>query len=113
MALFEDFELNVKKKLVAIWKSMDAKDKDHFINQAALALSIWGNDEKGKDIVVEIIKNMLLDGSKNLADFALYLEFLDEDLIKNKEDKLKKAMSLLENYRFKHGLPSEPSKDFL
>ncbi len=113
MTIFENFELNTKKKLVVIWKSMDAQDRDHFINQVALALSVWGSDEKGKNIAVEIIKNMLLDGSKNLADFALYLEFLDEDLFKNKEDKFKKAMVVLENYRFRQGLPSEPSKGFL
>lgn len=113
MTVFEDFELETKKKLVVIWKSMNAQDRDHFINQVALALSVWGSDEKGKGIATEIIRNMLVDGSKNLADFALYLEFLDESSLKGKEPQFKKAMAVLEGYRFKHGLPSEPSKEFL
>lgn len=113
MTIFEDFNLETKKKLVVIWKSMDAPEHEHFINQVALGISIWGSDEKGKEIAVQIIKNMLIDGSKNLADFGIYLEFLDEDYIKGREEKFKKAMTLLESYRFRHDLPSEPSKQFI
>lgn len=113
MNVFADFEAGAKKTLVAIWNAMDKSDRDHFINQVALALSIWGADERGKKIVIQIIRNMLGDGSKNLADFGLYVEFLDEDVVGTKSDKVKRVISVLESYRFKHDLPSEPSKDFL
>ncbi len=111
--VFDDFNTETKKKLVVIWKAMDGQDRDHFINEVALALSVWGSDDKGKQLAVEIIRNMLVDGSKNLADFGLYLEFLEENAVKGKEDKFRKAMAVLEGYRFKHGLPSEPSREFL
>ena len=112
MTIFDDFDLDTKKKLVVIWKSMSMEDKDHFINEIALALSVWGSDERGKGIAVGIIRNMLVDGSKNLADFGLYLEYLDESEFSGKEQKFQKAMAVLDGYRFKHGLPSEPSKEF-
>ncbi|VVB98527.1 Uncharacterised protein [uncultured archaeon] len=111
--VFDDFDMETKKKLVVIWKTMDEQDRDHFINQVALSLSVWGSDEKGKDIAVEIIRNMLVDGSKNLADFGLYLEFIDSDELNGKADKFKKAVAVLDGYRFKHGLPSEPNKEFI
>ncbi len=111
--VFDDFDLETKKKLVVIWKAMGEQDKDHFINQVALALSVWGSDEKGKKIAVEIIGNMLEDGSRNLADFGLYLEFLDVESTSGMEGKFKKAIAVLENYRFKHGLPSEPTREFI
>ncbi|MBU0586891.1 hypothetical protein KJ780_05245 [Candidatus Micrarchaeota archaeon] len=110
MNIFSDFKVPEKKKLISIWKKMGPKDQDHFINQVALALSVWGSDEKGKKILVQIIDNMIQDGSSNLADFGLYPEFLDEDLIGKKSEKVQRAMNILESYRFKHGLPSEPNK---
>lgn len=113
MALFEDFGADEKKKLVAIWKAMRPADKEHFINQCAIGLSVWGSDERGKKVIASLISNMLEDGSKNLADIGLYLEFLDEGEIKGMEEKFRKAMSLIDSYRFKHDLPSEPAKDFI
>ncbi|MFA5077365.1 MAG: hypothetical protein WC488_02980 [Candidatus Micrarchaeia archaeon] len=112
MALFDDFESEAKKKLGAIWKAMSQEDREHFINQVALALSVVGSDEKGKKLMAGLLGNMLEDGSRNLADVGLYLEFVDEAELKGKEDKFRKAQSMLENYRFKHDLPSEPSKEF-
>ncbi|MDD5337137.1 MAG: hypothetical protein PHS02_01505 [Candidatus ainarchaeum sp.] len=112
MVFFDQVSTEAKKKLGIIWKSMSQEDKEHFINQVALALSVLGSDEKGKKLVVELLGNMLEDGSRNLADVGLYLEFLDEAELKGKEDKFKKAQAMLESYRFKHDLPSEPSKEF-
>ncbi len=113
MLIFENFELGIKKKLVVIWKAMNESDRSHFINQVALALSVLGNDEKGKKIAEELVLNMLEDGSKNLSDFGLYLEFLGEKTISGKEEKVAKVSSLVESYRFKHGLPSEPAREFI
>ncbi len=110
--LFEGFDLPTKKRLVVIWKAMDEEDRDHFINEVALLLSVIGSDEHGKKVVEQLVHNMLEDGSKNLADFGLYLEFLDERMIGAKADRFKKASAVLDSYRFKHGLSSEPTKDF-
>lgn len=111
MAIFEDIDAETKKKLVIIWKTMSKQDRDHFINQVALTLTILNDVEKGKKLIFEILHNMLEDGSKNLADIGLYFEFLDEDTVK--EIHLKKILSVMGNYRFKQGLPSEPNKEFL
>jgi hypothetical protein len=32
-----------KSRIVDIWKAMSESDKAHFINQVALALSVWGS----------------------------------------------------------------------
>lgn len=113
MSLFEDFGPEEKKRIVEIWKAMSPQDREHFINQAAIGLSVWGSDDKGKNIITNLIRNMLEDGSKNLADFGLYLEFLDEKIISGKEERFRKAIALIDSYRFKHDLPSEPNKDFI
>ncbi len=113
MNIFDGFDADMKRKLVVIWKSMSAEDRDHFINQMALSLSVWGSDDRGTKIAVELVKNLLEDGSKNLADFGLYLEYLDERMLSSKEQKYKKAMNMLDDYRFKHALPSEPAKEFV
>ena len=113
MGFFDDFDQVSRKQLSAIWKGMAPADKEHFINQVSLALSVWGSDDKGKEIAVTLVSNMLEDGSKNLADFGLYPEFLDEKESEGRADKIRRASAILENYRFKHDLPSEPSKDFL
>ncbi len=103
-----------KTKILQTWKAMSEADKGHFINQVALALSIWGSDEKGKMLVVEILRLMSTNGSSTLADFGLYIE----DLLKSKEaseidDQIKRAALIIEGYRIKHALPSEPHRELV
>ena len=111
--VFDNFDQETKKKLVVIWKSMEDGDQEHFINQVALCLSIWGSDEKGKQIAVDTVRALLDDGSKNLADFGIYAGQAGKTGAGEKTGQFKKAAGLLESYRFKHDLPSEPSKSFM
>jgi len=98
-----------KAKIVALWKSMTESDKAHFINQVALALSIWGSDEKGKKVVVQVLKLMGNNGTNTLADFGLYVDrVLGAEGTAGLEDKIKRAALIIEGYRIKNALPSEP-----
>jgi hypothetical protein len=101
-----------KARLLEIWKNMSESDKAHFINQVALALSVWGSDEKGKRLVVEIIRLMTQNGTSTLADFGLYIEQslkLKESV--NMADVIQRAMTIIEGYRIKNALASEPHKN--
>jgi hypothetical protein len=101
-----------KEKIVVIWKSMSESDKAHFINQVALALSIWGSDEKGKRVVVEVLKLMSQNGTNTLADFGLYVEkVLGEKESTGLDSKIKRAALIIEGYRIKNSLPSEPHRE--
>ncbi len=100
---------NSKEKVLSIWHNMQDSDKEHFINQVALALSIWGSDEKGKTMVLKVLNQLVEEGSSNLADFGLFIE----DLVskeKSLKGKIKRAALIIEGYRIKHALPSEPHK---
>lgn len=101
-----------KARIVGIWKSMSESDKAHFINQVALALSVWGSDEKGRRVVVEILHLMTNNGTSTLADFGLYVEKAIG--LKESEgisDKIKRASIIIEGYRIKNALPSEPHRE--
>lgn len=101
-----------KGRIVSLWKSMSESDKAHFINQVALALSVWGSDEKGKRIVVEILRLMTNNGTSTLADFGLYVEkALGLKESSGMDDKIKRAAIIIEGYRIKNSLPSEPHKE--
>lgn len=101
-----------KGRIVGIWKSMSESDKAHFINQVALALSVWGSDEKGKRIVVEILRLMTNNGTSTLADFGLYVErVLGNSEVMGLDEKVKRASIIIEGYRIKNALPSEPHKE--
>jgi hypothetical protein len=109
MVVLDFLDESIKGKIVNIWKRMDDDDKAHFINQVALALSIWGSEERGKRIVIEILSMMCSGGSNTLADFGLYVE--KAGLLPQAAgfgDKVKRAAIILEGYRIKNGLPSEP-----
>jgi len=100
-----------KGKILGTWKKMTESDKAHFINQVALALSVWGSDQKGKKIVVEILKKMSTNGSNTLADFGLYIEgVIGVRGTSGMDDQIKRAALIIEGYRIKHALPSEPHK---
>lgn len=101
-----------KEQIIGMWKEMSEIDKGHFINQVALALSVWGSDAKGKKLVVEILSLMTTNGTNTLADFGLYVE----QAISLKPppamtSKIKRAAIIIDGYRIKNSLPSEPHKE--
>lgn len=101
-----------KAKIVTMWKNMSETDKAHFINQVALALSIWGSDEKGKKLVVEVLKHLSNNGTSTLADFGLYVEKIaSAKEAEGISDKVKRAVKIIENYRIKNALSSEPHRE--
>jgi len=101
-----------KARIVGIWKAMSETDKAHFINQVALSMSVWGSDEKGKRLVVDVLGLMTSNGTSTLADFGLYIE---KAIIAKKavgmEDKIRRAAIIVEGYRIKNALPSEPHRE--
>jgi hypothetical protein len=101
---FHDLPFDVKRKIVLTWKAMNDKDKEHFTNQVALVLSVFG-EKKGVSIVVDTLRQMMEDGTKNLADFGIYV-------IKNfdhkRDKKAREAALMMEIYRTKNELPMEP-----
>ncbi len=98
-----------ENRILSIWKTMSESDKAHFINQVALALSVWGSDEKGKRIVVDILALMTNNGTSTLADFGLYVErVLGSKDANGLDDKIKRAAVIIEGYRIKNALSSEP-----
>ena len=101
---FTKLPLNIKKKLIKIWKSMSETDKRHFTNQLALFFTILGVDDNSKQLALDIISKLVMDGSKNLSDFGLYLS--------QSNPSLKRAKLIIDDYRFRHNLSFEPSKEF-
>ena len=115
VGVFEDVDDSIKIKLIDLWKSMSDQEKDHFINQVSLALSVWGSDETGKRLVIEVLKALVTNGSLNLIDFGLYVDALTDKKATAPADrlpKIKRASIILEGYRIKNSLPSEPHKEF-
>ncbi|NYZ73733.1 hypothetical protein H0O00_01185 [Candidatus Micrarchaeota archaeon] len=101
-----------KARIISMWKGMSESDKAHFINQVALAMSIWGSDEKGRRLVVEVLRLMTDDGTQTLADFGLYVDKVAA--IKEAaglSDKIKRATVIIEGYRVKNSLSSEPHRE--
>lgn len=110
--VFEDFDDETKSRLISRWKTMSETDKTHFINQVSLALSIWGSDEIGKRFVVDILQSMVSNGSNTLADFGLYIDKLTrKNIAAVRLAKIKRAETIIEGYRLKNELPSEPHKE--
>jgi len=112
MGAFEKIDVDSKKEMVQIWERMGDEDKDYFVDQVALALSIWGSDDAGKVLVGKVISTLVTDGSENLADFGLYIE---EYLVGNREEKrsgkVKRASGIISRYRLKNALSSVPHKE--
>ncbi len=109
MIRVEDLPAETKDKIVKIWKTMNESNKMHFINQMALALSVWGSDENGKKKVLEVIDAMVSDGSETLSDFGLYIS----KGVKSIGDKEKRANRIIEDYRLKYDLPTFPTKPLI
>jgi hypothetical protein len=112
MEIFSELKDDLRKKVVSSWQSISESEKDHFINQISLALIVWGSDDVGKKILVKAIENQFSDGSENLADFGLYVgSLLRNNDVSDRKDKVHRAKGIIENYRMKNALPSEPHKD--
>lgn len=102
---------STKNRILSLWKKMGQEDKGHFINQVALALSIWGSGPRGKRMVVEVIDLMSKNGTTTLSDFGLYVDKVKgKDIAEGLEEKIERASLIIEGYRIKHSLPSEPHR---
>ncbi|MBI5223394.1 hypothetical protein HY990_03155 [Candidatus Micrarchaeota archaeon] len=103
---------STKMQILSTWKNMSELDKSHFINQVALAMSIWGSDEQGKLLVVDVLKLLSQEGCGTLADFGLYIDSLfSYNLPPDTKDMVQRAAVVVEGYRIKNSLPSVPHKD--
>ena len=103
---------DIKEKIIRNWRTMSETDKAHFINQVALVLSVLGSDESGRRVVVEVLKQMSNNGTQTLADFGLYVEkAIGTKEATGLEDKIKRASLIIDGYRIKNGLPSEPHRE--
>ena len=108
--VFEDIPLEIKDGVVSRWKTMSETDKQHFINQVSLALSICGTEEGSKRMVAEVLKTLVQNGSETLADFGLYLDAVSNPEYSTLLGKIRRASLVIEGYRIKHAMPSEPTK---
>jgi hypothetical protein len=112
MVFLDVLDAASENRILSIWKVMSESDKAHFINQVALALSVWGSDEKGKKMVVEVLRLMTNNGTHTLADFGLYVDkVIGSGEASGMEDKVKRASLIIEGYRIKNALSSEPHKE--
>ena len=105
MDLFQKFDVKHKEKIVSSWKGMSETDKTHFINQVSICLSVWGSDELGKQIVVDVLGRLVSNGSTSLSDFGLYAEAsLENSMFAIRSEKIRRASLIVEGYRIKTGL---------
>jgi hypothetical protein len=112
MVDFDYVSEDTKRTIMSIWTGMSESDKTHFINQVALALSVWGDDVRGKRLVVEVLERMAENSTKTLADFWIYARKAEDSrLARDRVARMKRASLVLEGYRIKHGLPSMPHKE--
>ena len=112
MGAFEKIDVDTKREMTKIWGKMSASDREYFVDQVALALSIWGTDEKGTLLVARIMAKLVTDGSENLADFGLYIEdYIVGNSSEKRMDKLERASGIISRYRLKNALSSVPHKE--
>jgi len=111
MDIFTGLTREEAKRMAKLWKGMDEEEKEHFVNQVALALSVLGDNKTGREAVAQAIKLLLLDGSTNLADIGLYLDKVAKGLRDRKlAHKIRKASLLLDSYRLRYDLSPVPHK---
>ncbi|MFH1393367.1 MAG: hypothetical protein ABII71_01155 [Candidatus Micrarchaeota archaeon] len=113
MDISELADAETEKRIIETWQGMDEDDKGHFINQVALAMSIWGSDQDGRLLVVQVLKHMADNDTKTLADFGLYIE---SALVTSEPggmplNKIRRASLIIEGYRIKNALSSVPHKE--
>lgn len=102
----------IKEKILIAWRDMSETDKAHFINQVALALSVWGSDEKGRMVVIEVMRAMANDGVHTLADFGLYVDrVVGTKEAAGLDSRIRRASLIIEGYREKNALSSEPHRE--
>ena len=107
--MFNDFSDDAKAEIIGKWQTMSETDKAHFINQVALALSVWGSDERGRTLVVEVLRHMNKSGTNTLADFGIFVDrLMKSKSAAGRVSKVRRASLILEGYRIKHSLSSEP-----
>lgn len=113
MDISELTDTETESRIIETWKAMDESDKGHFINQVALAMSIWGSDEEGRMMVVRVLKHMADNESNTLADFGLYIEkaLVSDDVRSMPLNKIRRASLIIEGYRIKNALSSVPHKE--
>jgi hypothetical protein len=101
-----------KEKVLTTWQDMTESDKAHFINQVALALSVWGSDERGRMAVVEVLRVMVTSGTRTLADFGLYVDRISGSKeAAGIDGKIRRAALIIEGYRAKNAMSSEPHRE--
>jgi hypothetical protein len=112
MVFLDVLDETSENRILSVWKGMSESDKAHFINQVALALSVWGSDEKGKRAVVRVLGLMTENGTRTLADFGLYVERIKGSKeASGLEEKIRRASIIIEGYRIKNSLSSEPHRE--
>jgi pantothenate kinase-related protein Tda10 len=111
---FEKVPFEAKKRIIDLWKFMRQEDKEHFINQVALALSIWGSDDQGKTMVARVMEILVKDGSKNLSDFGIYIDKLmlveQDKALESRGNEIVKVIEVVDAYRIRYEMSSEPHK---
>ena len=111
---FDKVPFEAKKRIVELWRYMKGEDKEHFINQVALALSVWGSDDQGKSMVAKVMESLVKDGSKNLSDFGIYIDRLilaeNDKALEARNGEIVKAIEVVDAYRIRYEMSSEPHK---
>jgi hypothetical protein len=110
MGVFDNVDEQTKARLVRVWDGMNELDRDFFVDQVALSLSIWGSDEAGRGLVAKILARMMEDGSRNLSDFGLYVDSVMEEA-GGRHEKVRKAGLIIDDYRLRNALSSVPHKE--
>lgn len=110
MGVFDNVDAETKARLVRVWEKMGELDRDFFVDQVALSLSIWGSDEAGRGLVAKILSRMMEDGSHNLSDFGLYVDTVVGEA-GGRHEKVKKAGLIIDDYRLRNALSSVPHKE--
>lgn len=106
---FSRLDEDIKIYIIEAWREMGEAERSHFINQVALALSVWGSDEEGRKLVVDVLMNLVADECVNLVDFSLYVhKLVNGNSARN--DKIRRVSLILEGYRLKNKLPDKARK---
>ena len=97
--IFEALSPALKRRLISVWKGMDERSREQFVDQVALSLAIWGDDEEGRSLVLLVIEKLLENGSNNLAEYSKYipavLEEYGDALSKGRLKKVEKAVKII------------------
>jgi len=102
--IFDVLPSDLKIEMVKLWNKMSERDRSAFVDQVSLFIVLMGQNKKSYKMISDTIKKMIKDGSSNLSDFGIYLTD-----VKLPTDG-KKVVQFIEDYRFKHDLPSVPHK---